>query len=146
MNRSTSDYVFWEMNPDSERQRGIGGEKVNEGMRSKVIGSWWIQSTIIHVSSAWTDHGESWLTGSSTRYQYYWHIQYNYSTQPQYFRWDNFHYSMYSKYCNTCNTCCTPSNSLLVELVCSQVFLTCTCESTVQARQRNIFQKSKKLR
>ncbi len=31
MNRSTSDYVFWKMNPDSERQRGIGGEKVNEG-------------------------------------------------------------------------------------------------------------------
>ncbi len=111
MNRSTSDCVFWKMNPDSGRQRGIGGEKVNEGMRSKAIGSWWNTKHYSTCSSAWTDHGGSWLTGSSTRYQYYWHIQYNYSTQPQYFRWDNFHYSMYSKYCNTC---CTPSNSLLL--------------------------------
>ncbi len=31
MNRSTSDYVFWEMNPDSGRRRGIGGENKNEG-------------------------------------------------------------------------------------------------------------------
>ncbi len=31
MNRSTSDYVFWEMNPGRRRQRGIGGEKKNEG-------------------------------------------------------------------------------------------------------------------
>ncbi len=30
MNRSTSDYVFWKMNPGSGRQRGIGG-KTNEG-------------------------------------------------------------------------------------------------------------------
>ncbi len=30
MNRSTSDYVFWKMNPGSVRQRGIGG-KTNEG-------------------------------------------------------------------------------------------------------------------
>ncbi len=31
MNRSTSDYVFWEMNPGRRRQRGIGGEEKNEG-------------------------------------------------------------------------------------------------------------------
>ncbi len=31
MNKSTSDYVFWKMNPGSGRRRGIGGEKKNEG-------------------------------------------------------------------------------------------------------------------
>ncbi len=31
MNKSTSDYVFWEINPGSGIQRGIGGEKINEG-------------------------------------------------------------------------------------------------------------------
>ncbi len=31
MNRSTSGYVFWKMYPGSEMQRGIGGEKKNEG-------------------------------------------------------------------------------------------------------------------
>ncbi len=31
MNRSTSDCVFWKMNPGSGRQRGIGGENNNEG-------------------------------------------------------------------------------------------------------------------
>ncbi len=31
MNGSTSDYVFWKMNPGSGRQRGIGGENQNEG-------------------------------------------------------------------------------------------------------------------
>ncbi len=37
MNKSTSDYVFWKMNPGSGRQ-GIGGEKKKiKGMRSKVI-------------------------------------------------------------------------------------------------------------
>ncbi len=28
MNRSTSDYVFWKINPGSGRQRGIGGDEV----------------------------------------------------------------------------------------------------------------------
>ncbi len=31
MNRSTSGYVFWKINPDSGRQKGRGGEKKNEG-------------------------------------------------------------------------------------------------------------------
>ncbi len=31
MNKSTSDYVFWKMNPGGLRQRGIGGENKNEG-------------------------------------------------------------------------------------------------------------------
>ncbi len=33
MNKSTADYVFWEMNPGSGRQRGMGGGGggVNEG-------------------------------------------------------------------------------------------------------------------
>ncbi len=35
MHRSTSDYVFWKINPDSRRQRGIGGEKKNEGNEVK---------------------------------------------------------------------------------------------------------------
>ncbi len=40
MNRSTSDYVFWKMNPGSGRQRGIGGEKKNEG--DEVKGHWFL--------------------------------------------------------------------------------------------------------
>ncbi len=35
MNKSTSDYVFWKMNPGSERQRGIRGENKNEGDKVK---------------------------------------------------------------------------------------------------------------
>ncbi len=31
VHRSTRDYVFWEINPGSGRQRGIGGENKNEG-------------------------------------------------------------------------------------------------------------------
>ncbi len=31
MNKSTADYVFWEINPGCGRQRGIGEEKKNEG-------------------------------------------------------------------------------------------------------------------
>ncbi len=31
MNKSTSDYVFWKMNPGCGRQRGIGGENNNDG-------------------------------------------------------------------------------------------------------------------
>ncbi len=31
MNRSTGDYVFWKINPGNGIQRGIGGEKKNEG-------------------------------------------------------------------------------------------------------------------
>lgn len=31
MNKSTSDYVFCKINPGNGRQRGIGGEKKNEG-------------------------------------------------------------------------------------------------------------------
>ncbi len=31
MNKSTSDYEFWKINPGSGRQRGIGGENKNEG-------------------------------------------------------------------------------------------------------------------
>ncbi len=31
MNRSAADYVFWKMNPGNGIQRGIGGEKKNEG-------------------------------------------------------------------------------------------------------------------
>ncbi len=52
---------------------------------------------------------------------YYWYIQYIYSTQQQYFRWENFHYSMYSNahvvhpYCKL----------ITVELICSQVVFTC---------------------
>ncbi len=51
------------------------------------------------------------MVGHVLLHEYYVHIQYNYSTQHQYFRWDNFHYSMYSKYCNTC---WTALNSLLL--------------------------------
>ncbi len=35
MHWSTSDYVFSKINPDSGRQRGIGGEKTNEGNEVK---------------------------------------------------------------------------------------------------------------
>ncbi len=31
INRSTSNYVFWKMNPGSGRQRGTGGGNKNEG-------------------------------------------------------------------------------------------------------------------
>ncbi len=31
MNKSTSDYVFWKMNPGNGRQRGNGEENKNEG-------------------------------------------------------------------------------------------------------------------
>ncbi len=31
MNKITSDYVFWKMNPANGRQRGIGGEKITVG-------------------------------------------------------------------------------------------------------------------
>ncbi len=31
MHRSTGGYVFWKMNPDSRRQRGVGGGNTNEG-------------------------------------------------------------------------------------------------------------------
>ncbi len=31
MNGSTSDYVFWKINPDNGRQRGIWWENKNEG-------------------------------------------------------------------------------------------------------------------
>ncbi len=31
MNKITSDYVFWKMNPGNWRQLGIGGEKITEG-------------------------------------------------------------------------------------------------------------------
>ncbi len=31
MNRSTSGYVFWKMDPGNGIQRGIGGENKNEG-------------------------------------------------------------------------------------------------------------------
>ncbi len=31
MNKRTSYYVFWKMNPGSGRQRGIGGENKNDG-------------------------------------------------------------------------------------------------------------------
>ncbi len=90
----------------------LEGKIKMKGMRSKVICSWW--STNHYgwpCSSAWIGHEGSWHTGSSTGFQYYLHTQYNYSTQHQCFRRDNFHYSMYSKYCNTC---WTPLNSLLL--------------------------------
>jgi len=35
MHRSTSDYVFWKINPNSGRQGGIWGEKENEGNEVK---------------------------------------------------------------------------------------------------------------
>ncbi len=82
-----------------EDNEELEGKIKTKGMRSKVIFSWW--STNHYgwpCSSAWIGHEGSWHTGSSTGFQYYLHIQYNYSTQQQYFRRDNFHYSMYSKY------------------------------------------------
>ncbi len=35
MNKSSGDCVFWKINPGSGRQRGIGGEKKNEGVEVK---------------------------------------------------------------------------------------------------------------
>ncbi len=50
MNTSTGDYEFWKMNPGSERQRGIGGEKKNEGDEVKGICCWWnIKHIVEHV-------------------------------------------------------------------------------------------------
>ncbi len=90
----------------------LEGKIKMKGMRSKVICSWWNTNHYgWPCSSAWIGHEGSWHTGSSTGFQYYLHTQYNYSTQHQYFRWDNFHYSMYSKYCSTC---WTPLNSLML--------------------------------
>ncbi len=31
MHKSTSEYVFWKINPSNGTQRGIGGENRNEG-------------------------------------------------------------------------------------------------------------------
>ncbi len=64
MKRGTSDYVFWKMNPDSGRQRGMGGEKKMKGMMSRVICCWW---NIKHYSwpCSWTDHEGKLPAGSS---------------------------------------------------------------------------------
>ncbi len=37
MNGSTSDYVFWKMNPGSGRQRGIGGENQNDEVKGNLF-------------------------------------------------------------------------------------------------------------
>ncbi len=100
MNRSTSDYVFWKMNPDTGRQRRMGGEKKMKGMRSRVICCWW---NIKHYSwpCAWTDHEGSCLPA---------HLLTHY----------------YIVLC-TVNTVPHTLTLITVELICSQVLLTCIC-------------------
>ncbi len=77
MNRSTSDYGFWKMNPCNEKQRGIGGEKKNE--EDAVNG----QLFLMKYKALWLSmfFCMDWPWGKLA-----------YSTQQQYITWDNFHY------------------------------------------------------
>ncbi len=112
-----------------------------QGMRSFVSDEYKHDST---CSSAWTDHEARWPTCSSTRSQYYWHIHITNVHSRSNLIWENFHYYSKCTVNSVAHVVQQPSNYITVELICSQLVLTCTVfvqnwETTVQGRQINIF-------
>ncbi len=136
-----SDYVFWKMNHGSRRQRGIGREKKRGWcQRSFVLDE--IQSTIDHVLLHELTMREVGLQA---------HLQ-GFNTTDTY-NITTVHSSSTSEERNViilCTVYCSTCWLITVELICSQVALTCTLflrnwETAVCGGREVFFQKTEKL-
>ncbi len=112
MNRSTSDCVFWKMNPGSGRQRGIWGEKKNEG--GEVICYWWNKkhySVLVHGMS---------IRKAACR------LIYSIFTLLTHYIYSTSDERNFTILC-TVNTVAHSIKLVIVELIYSQVLRTCIC-------------------